>query len=403
MGNEPSILFSLPFEIRGHIYNEVLAQTSETPTLLQTCRRIYIESQKYLFRRPLKFSSQSNLYQWFHKAPQEFLPEITEISLELQDVDLTPLLFRSGSPSVRQSDTGASLHIWDIYGQEIGRLEAALRALPNVTKITLRVVSDQQSHLYDYFLENVLRELVSIYPHLESLHFEGRVPRRCFKLLPLFRSLSSLSFDTYLASKPVETAQILSNLHLTDLSLISQSTVSAAAHHQHNAHTPELPFAVTFLNALTSQTLSSLCILQSHTPNSEFLDTLQDFMIRNTSMRRLELDWPNLDPGIIRRYTSQDSTLKYLWIRAVNIVCAFDIFRIIEEERRCGKIGNLEELVVLRDTWQDDTRIHAMKCVPDSAHTKESVPTDVEMLNLDFAENRLRALGLRVAWCTKTP
>lgn len=394
MANQTSPLFNLPGELREYIYKNVLAQPSSTLSLLRTCHRIYTESYGFLFQRTLQFGSQSLLYRWLEEAPQKFLPDVTKISLELQDVDLTPLLLQDVTLPILQPTTSPTLHTWDIYERETEKLKLAFRKLPNLKSLTLRIMPGQLSHLYRDFLNDFIRMLAFTSPNLIDLRFNGNVPRQTLKLLPSFKTLNSISLDNFPASSATEVATAISPLNLKHISLISHLTVPTfPQYHEHSTFASNqqplafqhlgfpkyfnlqpatkfradgtststststsalLPFTAAFLDTFTaSPALSSLYLTFLHSPPPlQTIHSIEMFLKRSgSSIKRLELDWPRVDPEVLERCVSQCGSLECLWVRADDRAGAFEIFTAIDQGKHGGGMECLREVVVLRDAW----------------------------------------------------
>ncbi|CAI6340385.1 unnamed protein product [Periconia digitata] len=413
MASESALFFRLPLRIRQTIYSNVLKQTTEM-FLLRTCRQIYVESHQLVFRQPLKLSNQT-LRQRLRKVPERFMPEVTEIFFTLHDVDMTPLLSQTVSPSLVRSGNSLPLHTWDIYDTEVESIRTALIRFQSVTRFTLQVLEGSPSHLYRDFVGSIIGMLASIYPNINGLGFEGSFRDQNFQLLSRFMSLESISFDCHLVQRQAEIAKTFSRLNLTGVSFITQRPPPRSFRHQDDMSTPTSSAMGEFLSTFTSQALSSLCISQPHAPTPNVLVSLRSFIYKNTRVNRLELDWPRLDPEILQRYTLLNKPLKCLWIRAVDRASAFDIFRIIDEEKGDQRVVNLQDVGILRSFWHPIvTETKKQTRVSDSSRAEVSdrvtfkdihqdedlTSAELDEANLVFAQHRLRALGVRVMWCT---
>lgn len=70
-----------------------------------------------------------------------------------------------------------------------------------------------------------------------------------------------------------------------------------------------------------------------------------------SSIKRLELDWPRVDPEMLERCVSQCESLECLWVRADDRASAFEIFSAIDQGKHGGGMECLKDVVVLRDVW----------------------------------------------------
>jgi hypothetical protein len=373
-------LLGLPLELRELIYEEVLLQPLQTPNLLRSCRQIYTESRKYLFERPLVFQNQLALSRWLQQVPQNFLHHVRNLLLELEDVDLTPLLDPVASSSIAQYNPGPPLHTWDLYETETVSVIQLLRKFKNIKVFTLRAIPGKQSYLYRDFLEKILQNVSSIYPGLQSLNLQGAFRYQSLFFLRSFKALSVLSLDGISASGAVETASILSTLELKSIHLTSQSIIVTSTRRPrsesipkpqsfgaHNFHTldhflspsiagrqsddslPAPSPTTKILASLNIPTLSNLSIILPYTPDRETLEALEEFLEKSNNVERLELDWPGLDSNILERYALLPNTLKCLWIRARDMGSAFDILWTILVSKEAGGSLDLRNAVLVRD------------------------------------------------------
>lgn len=378
MNSEGPHLLSLPLELRELIYKEVLLDPSQGPQILRVCREICSEARKFLYQRSIVFQSQSDLHRWLEQRPEEVLQDVQEIQLELQDVDLMPILASASSDD--QSERRANLSTWKLYEGELETLDRSFKKLPNAKTLTIRALTGRQTHLYDEFLAKVLQMLGVHYPALQDLSLEGNTHNQSLNFLPPLEALTAFSFDGFAASETAETAAILSGLNLTHISIVSQPALLTPTRGQHSSFTLKPPtFDRSFLHTITQlasfavtesvptptssplffnseifsslhnhKTLSALSLRLSQTPDEDTLDGLGDFLKKTDSVERLELDWPHLDPTILYILTNK---LKSLWIRASNSTAACDILDVILESKEDGDLERLRRVVLIRKGW----------------------------------------------------
>ncbi|KAF2799582.1 hypothetical protein K505DRAFT_370891 [Melanomma pulvis-pyrius CBS 109.77] len=452
----PPIL-ALPLELRELIYKEVLSNPSQGPQLLQSCHEIYAEGNKFLFQRPILFRGQIALYHWLDQVPETHLHHVTEITLELQNVDMRPLL--SPIASTASTSSTSKLLTWELHELELDRLDQALRRLQNIKTFTIRALPERQSFLYREFLAKVLESLGSLYPNLSSLSLQGNLHHQSLSFLSSLQELSSLSFDGFSSSSPVETASILSNLtHLTNLSLVCQHTLLTPTTHMHSsftskrqslttpvflamrqlaslslnetmhpATTTSLFFTPEVLTPLRDHTsLNSLSIRLSHAPNTETLEAFEDFLEHALAIHRLELDWPGLEPEVLETYALLSETVRDVWMRCEGLEMAFDVLYLIMESREAGGLKGLERVVLMRGAWsevvggivggtedEDDDVNEEHEGVEDKDEGDEGSEGDTDLdddstlgetdeINVARVKRSLNALGVQVSWCTES-
>ncbi|KAJ4305306.1 hypothetical protein N0V90_000837 [Kalmusia sp. IMI 367209] len=431
MSGDTSSFFGLPLELRELIYKDVLVDPSQGPQILRTCREIHSEAHKFLYQRPIAFQSQSTLYQWLENKPQELLSNVQDFLLELQDVDLTPVLV--SKPSIDQPERSRSLRTWELYDEELEGLDRAFGRLPSIKALTIRALAGQQTHLYDEFLGKVLQMLGSHYAALQDLSLEGNLQNQSLTFMRSLKTLTAFTFDGFSASEAIETAAILSSLNLTRISIVSQRTLSAT-HRQHSnlgsksqsfdgavlrtvshlasfsvseripTSSAALFFTPEILNSLHNhETLRCLSLCLSQAPDEEMLDTLHDLLKKNRCIETLELDWPHLQVGILYILTDQ---LRSLWIRASSLTASATIIGAILESKEDGGLQQLGRVVLLRNGWDADGMVEELDSEDDDEDEPlEDAEDDSYYLDeVDFvsAKRALNELGVEVAWHTET-
>jgi hypothetical protein len=377
MEDVTSPFFILPLELREQIYGDVLATSASGAHLLRTCREINREARKYLYRRPLKFENQRDFYAWLEDTPSHLLDYVSELSLNLQDVDLRSIL--TSKPSAQKHrNLSPCLMTWELYQAELRRLEMSLKRLAKIKTVTIGAPSCQHSFLYRDFLTRFLEMLSLVYPDLCDLRLDGSFHHQELAFLKNLPELESLSFDGFSSSSPEAATEILLNLKsLKSLSLFSKHalvTPNLGVHSGHTAKqqsitgdvkrtidqlasftvsegtttTPALFFTDEVFVALQeNQTLKSLSIQLSYGPDDLTFESLETFLDKS-SIERLELDWPNLSPAVLEKYRLLSTTTKVLWVRATSDADAFEILWSVIECREDGDLRLLEKIVLIR-------------------------------------------------------
>jgi hypothetical protein len=374
-----SPFFSLPLELREEIYKGVLSAPDHGPDILRTCHEIYTEARKHLYQMPLSFRSQNTLYKWLEQAPPELLVYVSEISIHLQDVDLKPIL-DTGTLDVMEW-TRPHLLTPEIYQSEVEKLKKSLNQLPNVRALTIRALSTGSSFLYRDLMAQFLKLLGTSIPSLLDLCLEGEFCHQELQFLSSLKRLESFSFGGFSSSSPTAMAQILAKLkHLRSLALVSERAPPTSRVDVHVESTPKLQSftgeVVRAINQLASfsvfesvpaslpnlfftpevlsslqnhKALKHLSVKLAHTPDIATLSSLQEFLDR-TSIERLELDWPNLNPLLLGRYNLLGEGLKVLWIRAKGEADAIKMLESIFETCMAGNTAKLKKVVLVRST-----------------------------------------------------
>jgi hypothetical protein len=419
-----SPLLDLPLELQEIIYKEVLLQPSQGPQLLRVCHEIYKKAHKFLFQRALRFEDQWALQRWVQGVPPDYLQYVGEIAVGLQDVELTPLLASTPATSSVSSDSSASTpRIWDFYERGLTNLRQVFEELPNVKKLTIRASLGHQSRLYQDHLDKALTMMGMVYPGLHELRLDGNMHHQSLTFLPTFKYLKGFSFDGFSATEASQTAEILSSLQLTSLSLISQHGLITPTHNQERSRftdklqsfdsdvlralNPLGSFSVTesrprsstalfFTSEILSslhnhQTLSKLSICLSHIPESDTVDALKNFFQNNSTIQRLELDWPDLDPDILEDHALLPNSLQHVWIRSSTLATAAKILRHMLESREAAGVPNLRWVVLGRHAWEPDAegRWHD-RVAPAVVHLNGSAQAHAESVSCNLLCGSMR-------------
>lgn len=229
-----TLLLRLPCEIRAIIYHLALHDGRDIDLLL-TCRHILMDTSSIIYDRPISFASQAKLFAWIDRSSEHDLQRVRHLTIQLTDVDLTPLCdptaIRHGGSSGNNNNTNNNSNTsntttaptaWDLYQRELIHLDAALAALPTLETLTIRP-PDQHRSMF-------VRSMYTC--------FVARIPLRCprLKLLTLYNnnnhnnnsSTGNSSSRSHLLQNLPELKQ-LAKVVFEDLPPASSSASSAAA------------------------------------------------------------------------------------------------------------------------------------------------------------------------------
>lgn len=440
LGNVTSLL-TLPLELRELIYKEVILAPTRSFALLQTCREIEKEAQKFLYHRPLVFHSQDSLYDWSASTSPENGSRVTNISVFIQDADLRSLLWKDLGPGMTASQS--PLLTFEHYKAELAKLHGAFEKLPKVTNLTLRVLPTRQSFLYRQFLSKVLTLLSSMYPMLVKLTVEGNMIHQNLDFLTGLTHLRHFTFDGVSASSVVATVETLNRLkHLHSLSLNSHQTLSTYSGLPHNAFccskTPESahftrttnqnrlflpaehlqdnpPELISTAEVLTSlrdhKTLRQISIYYAQEPQPKILEALQE-VVSNASITTLELDWPNLRCEVLKLFSLIDH-IETLQIKPKAPLDVVDIMCYIWTRRNEGDIAKLRRLILTRpfEHWVElqsttSNRYDSGTGIPRGLNdcneaTSSSFPKATNMEIIAYWKDQLEASSIQVLWHTE--
>lgn len=369
------------------IYRDVLVHSSAGPQLLQTCREIYNEAYAFLFERPLNFRSQSALYRWLQHTPAEHLKRVPEITLELHDADLRPLI--TSAPEAEADAEGNAvpepndpprLQAWDLYDAELAALRSSLSQLGSLSHLTVRALSETRSFLYREFLANFLTSLSSIWPALRGLTLEGNFHHQSLSFISQLPGLKSISFDGFSSTPPAEMATLLGGLtQLERLALVSQYSLLTPTTYLHSAFSskrqsftkdvllavkhiasfavtermqcsaPALFFTPEMLETLHNHSaLKTLTIRLGQKPDADTLEALDAFL-GQSGIKRLELDWPGFEAEVLEAHELLPGNLKCAWVRVSSTKVARDLLNAILARRDAGKLAQIRSVVLMRD------------------------------------------------------
>jgi hypothetical protein len=136
-----------------------------------------MEAQPLLYHRPIKLSSQAKLFDWVNRSRASNLKHVRNLSLQLTDVDMTlriPSSERSRtqhqhSPSPQRQHYHQAPSAWSLYEDELCNFDAALRALPSLTEITIVPPRAMHSQLLRGMYLSVLALIPRLHPCLKLL------------------------------------------------------------------------------------------------------------------------------------------------------------------------------------------------------------------------------------------
>ncbi|KAI9795618.1 MAG: hypothetical protein M1833_006939 [Piccolia ochrophora] len=391
----------LPLEIREQIYGGLLSDRSHRNVqVLRTSQQIYAEAQPFLFKSPLTFQSQFDLYDWMENMERQQLHHVRCISLKLIDVICHDGL---DALSIQATQKSSASSLTRIYEADISRLTATLKSLPNLQDLT------------------VYKQMISEPDHIRSFHrsFYGSVSQQCTSLrnfcfysdqvslefLGSLRNLRTLRFTGFSTSTPKGSLKILRKLtRLEGLELFGPPPALGFQHRPGfkgtkvvQSITPEViqgmrPLRLfticevhdtkgaedeTFLNekmllALRSahrRTLDRLKISTDFMPSPATVNAMVDLLSAST-IHELELGWPGLDEEIFDALPRSLSSLQ------INVGSSLPPTRAVHSivDRR-KQLPKLRDVTLMID-WRE-------------SGSKEIVA------NADAAIARLRAAGIQ--------
>lgn len=162
-----SLFFALPLEIRGYIYGMVFQDSTTKVAFLQINRQILSEAQAQLYRQPARFDSQHTFFAWLSRSAPDHLSHIQSLSLTIVDLDLSCLI---------GPHHGERPSLWDMYTDELEKLNDAFNNLPNLLDLTIKESGTSHSFLFEDFFRRVLKRLRSRLPKACSVNNLDDIP-----------------------------------------------------------------------------------------------------------------------------------------------------------------------------------------------------------------------------------
>ncbi|KAI9751252.1 MAG: Pre-mRNA-splicing factor slt11 [Chaenotheca gracillima] len=210
--------FIFPREIREQIYNYVLCESPcKNVQLLRTCKQIASESQRFLFRRPLTFWSQSQLSQWIQEVDPRHLQQVSCVQIKIDN----PVSHESIERLCLTETDDASLSpLAQLFKEEDKRIGKIFDQIPDIRDMTLlRSKRDSPYCIWQNMYYSFSLELGQRYPNLRRLAFH--VHKVSLNSLAGLKSLRSFRFTGFSTSTPQETLKVLSSLgHLEELEIV---------------------------------------------------------------------------------------------------------------------------------------------------------------------------------------
>lgn len=376
----PSPFLDLPPEIRDQVYGGLFLDSSSVDVqMLQTSQQIYLEAQPFLYKRPIAFASQFDLYDWVRGSHAQNLKHVQCIRFKLVDV-----ISREGLPreNIQQYHRDSPSPIILSYEDDLARFKATLEEVPNLKSLTLyKNRTGDSEHLRDFHRE-CFAAIARQYPALRALTFY--VDHIELDFLSSFRSLQSLRFTGFSFSSPKVLLKELEKLTgLDEIELFGPPPALAFQQRQgytgpratqsmtaevvrglcplHSftvceirdplSHTEEVFVTKTVLTALAhvhGKSLRALRVSTDFLPSSDSRGALTALLSSAPSLQELELGWPGLDGKVL---DALPSSLRRLQINvSTSALRPGDL-----ADRLLGRRNRLPALadVVVRLDWRD--------------------------------------------------
>lgn len=312
----PSRLLALPLELREEIYQNIFSCPDKDVQVLRTCRQIFSEAQPFLFKGPLTFASQYELYEWLETVGPQHLSHVVDVRMCLADVDLSSVL----KGNLQQP--GAFPTYMDLYKHELDNLSVALQKLPNVVNLTIDKPKPTRSRLFQDLYSRFLHIVGDQWPNLRRLTLnDNQVPLAFIQSFPNLRHLCCIGHSS---GGDSDAASIFSSMpHLAEVELVlwpwmrtssdrrnsmadlvsnTQALTSLTLHETQNRREMSPAFSIRdimeALHQVHLDTLQVLRITLNSVPDPTTLEALFGFLA-GSSVKHLELVWPEQSSNFV--------------------------------------------------------------------------------------------------------
>lgn len=148
----------LALELRENIYRHIVRESSDSLLdLFVVNRQVARELQPFLFKRPLTFDGQDELFRWLDHVDHQYIRHVQDIHFKLHDINPDQIAGALGKRLQQANITRASGSrgpdtkenpYFEACHLDLKRVAAAFRLLPNVQRFTLLecTMRDPQPH-----------------------------------------------------------------------------------------------------------------------------------------------------------------------------------------------------------------------------------------------------------------
>ncbi|KAF6221710.1 hypothetical protein HO133_001678 [Letharia lupina] len=292
---QPSPRFlTCALELRENIYAHILRNhSSSLVDLLVVNRQLCREVKPFLYKLPLTFDGQSQLFDWLSKVDHGYLRHVEEIGFKLHDINPDEIVGALGKKLQNANITRASGSrgpdtpdnpYFEACRADLRRIGAAFRLLPNLRYLTILSASDRDSRPHHRTQDAFSKLVGQCFPKLKSLiSEEDQFPIDFVSGKP---ELRRLRFPATTSSDDEETEGLFSALSLSELEICRLPHHTASGAEEWDCVTPILE---------GSPSLQSLTLFERHgaeTPNlaaEVFVGSQAALRRHRSSLRTLKL------------------------------------------------------------------------------------------------------------------
>lgn len=247
--HQPSLRFlTLALELRENIYAHVVHnQSSSLVDLLLVNRQLSREVKPFLYKLPLTFDGQSQLFNWLSKVDHGHLRHVEEIRFKLHDIKPDEIVGALGKKLQNANITSASGSrgpdtpdnpYFEACRADLRRIGAAFRLLPNLKYLTILSASERDSQPHHRTQDAFSKLVGQCFPKLKFLTSEeDQLPIDFISGKP---ELRRLRFPATTSSDDEETEELFSALSLTEIEICRLPHHTASGAEEWDCVTPIL-------------------------------------------------------------------------------------------------------------------------------------------------------------------
>lgn len=251
---------SIPLELRENIFSYLVDDESPDGLLqlLLVNRQLFEEARPFLFKRPLIFEGQSELFGWLRRIEFDDLRHVTDLTFQLQDIKPDEIVGALGK-RLRQTDGDRANGLqsqsikdnpyYEACELEVKKIGQAFAMMPNVKKLSIVPCTEGDPRPSHRMLIHFSRMLARCFPHLETLlSRESSLPINYVSNKP---RLKRLQVPSRCPSSSAEVASVFRTLHQVTKLAIYGCSSGAAPTVPHTEIAAEVLRAVRPLEELT--------------------------------------------------------------------------------------------------------------------------------------------------------
>ena len=430
--SEPHFL-SLPLELRENVFSSLIDEESADSlrALLQVNRQLHKEAKPFLFRRPLLFKGQCELFTWLRGIDPENLRHVADITFQLQDIkpnDIVGALGKRLRQAERANSNGPLAHsakdnpYHEACELEVKKIGEAFSRMSNLKKLSIVPCTEADPRPSHRMLIQFSKMLARCFPNLETLYNkEKSLPVNFVANKPRLRRLQVPSLS---ASSYAETAAMFANVSISQLALYG-CVCAGMPLVPHTEMASEIVRAVPPLEELTlyesdvkliARDVAHELLVKSPDAISKHLDSLRTLKIlieyteeiprapptlsqlhkflQSSQIERLEMAEPlifTLDhrlPSSIRTYVIRldrpCSSEVDLAERVENLLDQFETFTERLKRPGASSNSNLKEIIILFEADEDEDEIEELEALEQAHDLFEGTDIELRWMLADF-------------------